>query len=108
MLVIIGGKCDEKKAGRLTPDHTLLVHQVVDHFDTVPQLKLCLLGHGENGSDELAGFHFFEGRDPGGITLLKVRSITGHLFASHSFLGILQQFLSQIDEPSHLSLSQLY
>jgi hypothetical protein len=93
-----GGAAREQQ-DRLTPDDALLVHQVIDDFDAVTELKLRLLGHGENGSDELAGFHFFQGRDPGGITFFKVRSITGHLLASHSFLGILEQFLSQSEEP---------
>ena len=29
----------------LTPDDTFLVHEIVDDFDAVTQLKLCLLGH---------------------------------------------------------------
>jgi hypothetical protein len=81
----------------LTPDDAFLIHQIVNDFDAVPQLQLRLLRHRQNGSDELARLHFLQGGDSGGITFLKVRSIAGHLFASNSFLGILEQFLSQTE-----------
>jgi len=37
----------------LTPNHSFLIQEVVDHLDTVSHLNLCLLGHGKHGAGQL-------------------------------------------------------
>jgi len=44
----------------LTPDHSLLIEQIFNHFDTVPHLDLSFLRHRKHGPDQLAGFHIHE------------------------------------------------
>ena len=36
------------------PDDAFLIEEVIDHFDAVPHLDLCLFRHRENGADQLA------------------------------------------------------
>ncbi len=58
-----------REAEALTPDHTFLVHEIVDDLDTIPQLELRLLGHGQHRPEELAGFHFRQVGNPVGAAL---------------------------------------
>ncbi len=48
------------QTGRLTPDHSLLIQEVLNNLDTIPHLDLSLFRHGEHGPNQLAGFHIHE------------------------------------------------
>jgi len=39
---------------QLAPDYALLIQEIVDDFKAVAHLRLRLLGHGKNGSHQLA------------------------------------------------------
>lgn len=41
----------------LAPDHSFLIEEIFNDFDTVPHLDLSLFRHREHSSDQLAGFH---------------------------------------------------
>jgi hypothetical protein len=45
---------------RLAPDDAFLIEEVVDHFDAFTHLGLGLFGHRQDGSDNLARFHFIQ------------------------------------------------
>jgi len=36
------------------PDNTLLIEEVIDHFDAITHLDLRLFRHGKDGTDQLA------------------------------------------------------
>lgn len=36
------------------PDDALLIEEVIDDFNAIPHLDLGFLGHGEDGTDQLA------------------------------------------------------
>lgn len=43
-----------EKSELLAPDYALLIQEIVDDFKAVAHLRLRLLGHGKNGSHQLA------------------------------------------------------
>ncbi|ULA63687.1 MAG: hypothetical protein LZF86_110386 [Nitrospira sp.] len=63
----VGGKFfgwEEKKNGKralLHPNNTFLVKKIVDHLDALTHLGLSLIGHWENGANELSRLHVFQG-----------------------------------------------
>ena len=52
-----------KQTRGLTPDHSLLIQEVLNHLDAVPHLDLRLFRHGKYGPNQLAGFHIHERGD---------------------------------------------
>lgn len=36
------------------PDDAFLIEEVIDHFDAITHLDLCLFGHGEDRTDQFA------------------------------------------------------
>ena len=75
------------------PDNTLLIEEVIDHFDAITHLDLRLFRHGKDGTDQLARLDFVERRNPFRSTLLQLLSVTCH--ACLLFLWNVQQFLRQ-------------
>jgi hypothetical protein len=49
--------------GKLTPDDTLLVEEIIDHFDAVAHLRLRPLGHGNHRSADFSWLDVIKRRD---------------------------------------------
>ena len=71
----VTGEPDRRE--RLTPDDALLVQEIVDDFDAIAHLYLCLFGHGQHGPDQLARLHIMQGRNARAGNLFELAAETG-------------------------------
>lgn len=89
-------KRDVKRRGRtcgLTPHYPFLIEQVVDDLDTVTHLRLCTLGHGNDGTNDLARFNVVERRDSIVSASLEVLSVACQVRPPNWDSVLTQQFL---------------
>jgi hypothetical protein len=68
--------------GGLTPDDTLLVQEIIDHFDAIAHLSLCSLGHGNHRSADFPWLDIIKRRDAFRPALFQLLFVACHAWPS--------------------------
>jgi hypothetical protein len=64
--------------GSLAPDDTLLVQEVIDHFDAIAHLGLCPFGHRNHRAADFPRLDVIKRRDPFRSALFQLLFVACH------------------------------
>lgn len=79
---------NEEGAGlSLTPDDSLLVQEIIDHFDAVPHLGLCPLGHRDHRAANLPWLDVIKRGDAFRPALFQLLFVACHAYPPYAELS---------------------